>query len=82
MNSQQIFPIALGKREITFQKGMGPFLFLLEVDPYHFYACWEISPEELSIIIDQTGESFHRSQLILRVYEGNNFNDKFSIKLT
>lgn len=80
MNNQQILPITFGKREIVFQKGMGPLLFLLEVDPYHFYACWEISPEELSIIIDQIGGFFHQSQLILRVYEGNNFkNDKVEI---
>lgn len=80
MNSQQILPITFGKQEIVFQKGMTPLLFLLEVDPYHFYACWEISPEELSIIIDQTGEFFHQSQLILRVYESNNLkNDKVEI---
>ena len=77
MNSQQILPVTFGKQEIVFRKKMGPLLFLLEVDPYHFYACWEISPEELTIIIDQIGGFFHRSQLILRVYEDNNFkNDK------
>lgn len=77
MNSH---PIAFSKKEIIFQEGMGPLLFLLEIDPHHFYAYWEVSPQELSIIIDQTGKFFHQSQLVLRVYEGNNLkNEKVEI---
>jgi len=80
MNSQQILPITFGKQEIVFRKEMGPVLCLLEVDPYHIYAFWEISPEQLSVIIDQTGKFFQKSQLILRVYEGTYFkNSKVEI---
>ena len=54
----------------SFQGWTSPLLFLLEIDPRHFYAYWEVSPEDLSIIIEQLGDIFLQAQLTLRVYEG------------
>jgi len=58
------------QRQSSFQRGIEPVLFLLEIDPRHFYAYWEVSPEDLSIIGEQLGSIFPQSQLTLRVYEG------------
>jgi hypothetical protein len=64
-----------GDREIAFQSWMAPLLFLLEVDPYHIFAYWEVSSEEISVIMNQMSDLFHRSQLILRIYEGSDQKD-------
>lgn len=58
------------KKESSFQGWTSPLLFLLEIDPRHFYAYWEVSPEDLSIIGEQLGDTFPQAQLTLRVYKG------------
>ncbi len=67
------------KKEILFQGQMLSLLFLLEIDPRHFYAYWEVSPEELSIIGKQLGDLLQEAQLTLRVYEGEGPHDVQSI---
>ncbi|MGA1875457.1 MAG: DUF4912 domain-containing protein [bacterium] len=71
----EILPLLPGKKEITFQSWMTPLLFLLEVDPYHMFAYWEVSSEEISVIMNQMSDLFHQSQLILRIYEGSDQKD-------
>ena len=58
------------KKESSFQGWTSPLLFLLEIDPRHFYAYWEVSPEDLSIIGEQLGDIFPQAQLTLRVHKG------------
>ena len=74
MNSRPIHAPAVSRKEIIFPEDTVPLLFLLEIDPCHIYAYWEISPKELSTIINKTGKFFHESQLILRIYEVNNLD--------
>ena len=57
------------KENIIFEDQKGAFLLLLEVDPYHFYAYWEITNEKLTKIMAHFGTSLPYTRLILRVYE-------------
>lgn len=59
------------EREITSQEWMSPLLLLLEVDPVHIYACWEVWPESLTAIGEQLKGIFQRTRLILRIFAGD-----------
>jgi|GEM_PF-3054053 len=67
-NSQNSYPAK--ERADLSTEWISPLLLLLEVDPRHLYACWEVWPEDLAAIGAQKKDIFQNSQLTLRIIEG------------
>ncbi|MEW6381701.1 MAG: DUF4912 domain-containing protein [bacterium] len=64
-------PSPAKEREIISQEWLSPLLLLLEVDPAHIYACWEVWPEDLTAIGEQLKGIFQQTRLTLRIFAGD-----------